>query len=199
MKTTWLLLAAAVGISGCYDRAGYVYGENLDGLTLQLHSENVGVYPDQTVLEDPNNPFRLNSPGAETKWQIQSGGDHVAAFYAWATLLARGPYGEAQFYTATNLVTIYQNGEASQEDLPRVRLQAIRAFQAMLDNFPDAVTYDATGTIAYELVTPAYKGITDLGGTVLEITEEGNALTADEQFAKLRLVAETAAEVWAGT
>src|SRR5262249_17513961 len=28
-------------------------------------------------------------------------------------------------------------------------------------------------------------------------TEEGNALTADEQFAKLRLVAETAAEVWA--
>jgi 5-methyltetrahydropteroyltriglutamate--homocysteine methyltransferase len=29
-------------------------------------------------------------------------------------------------------------------------------------------------------------------------TEEGNALTADEQFAKLRLVAETAAEVWAG-
>jgi 5-methyltetrahydropteroyltriglutamate--homocysteine methyltransferase len=29
-------------------------------------------------------------------------------------------------------------------------------------------------------------------------TEEGNALRADEQFAKLRLVAETAAEVWAG-
>jgi 5-methyltetrahydropteroyltriglutamate--homocysteine methyltransferase len=29
-------------------------------------------------------------------------------------------------------------------------------------------------------------------------TEEGNALTPEEQFAKLRLVAETAAGVWAG-
>jgi 5-methyltetrahydropteroyltriglutamate--homocysteine methyltransferase len=29
-------------------------------------------------------------------------------------------------------------------------------------------------------------------------TQEGNALTPDEQFAKLRLVAETAAAVWAG-
>jgi hypothetical protein len=163
---TWLLLAAAVGICGCYDQASYVYGESLDGLTLQLHSEDVGIHPDQSVLEDPNNPFRLNSPGAETKWQIQGGGDHVAAFYAWATLLARGPYGEAQFYVGTDLLAIYQNGEASQEDLPRVRAQAIRAYQSVLDNFPDAVTYDATGTIPYELVTPSYKGIVEMGGTV---------------------------------
>ena len=38
---------------------------------------------------------------------------------------------------------------------------SIRGFQAMLDYFPAAVTYDATGTIAYELATPsveAYKG-----------------------------------------
>lgn len=163
---TWLLLAAAVGSSGCYDRASHVYGENLDGLVLQLHSVDVGVHPDQSVLEDPNNPFRLNTPGEETKWRIQGSGDHVAAFYAWATLLARQPYGEAQFYTATDLVAVYQNGEASQEQLPLVREQAIRAFQSVLDNFPDAVTYDATGTVAYELMTPSYKGIVDLGGTV---------------------------------
>jgi len=163
---TWLLLAAAVSISGCYDRASYVYGESMDGLTLQLHSLNEGIHPDQSVLEDPNNPFRLNTPGEETKWQIQASGDRVAAFYAWSTLLARGPYGEAQYYTALNLVGIYQNGEASQEELPKIREQAIRAYQAVLDNFPDAVTYDATGTIAYELLTPSYKGIVDLGGTV---------------------------------
>jgi hypothetical protein len=66
----------------------------------------------------------------------------------------------------TDLLSIYQNGEASQEDLPRVRAQAIRAYQSVLDNFPDAVTYDATGTIAYELVTPSYKGIVEMGGTV---------------------------------
>jgi hypothetical protein len=66
----------------------------------------------------------------------------------------------------TNLLAVYQNGEASQLELPRVREQAIRAYQSVLDNFPDAVTYDATGTFAYDLVTPAYKGITEMGGTV---------------------------------
>jgi hypothetical protein len=166
MKTGLLLAAAAVGLCGCYDKASYVYGQPMDGLTLQLYSENVGVYPDQSVLEDPNNPFRLNSPGEETKWEIQGSGDHVAAFYAWATLLARGPYGEAQFYVGTDLLNVYQNGEASQEDLPKVKAQAIRAYQSVLDNFPDAVTYDATGKIAYELATPAYKGIVEMGGTV---------------------------------
>jgi hypothetical protein len=163
---TWLLLAAAVGICGCYERASYVYGESLDGLTLQLHGEDEGIHPDTSVLEDPNNPFVLNSPGEETKWRIQASGDRVAAFYAWATLLARRPSGEAQFYVATNLVGIYQNGEASQAELPRVREQALRAYQSVLDNFPDAVTYDATGTVAYELATPSYKALVELGGTV---------------------------------
>ncbi len=163
---TWLLLAAAVGISGCYDRAGFVYGESLEGLTLQLHAPDEGIHPDTSVLDDPNNPFAHAQPGAETKWDIQSSGHHVAAFYAWATLLAREPGGEAQFYVGNNLVAVYQNGEASQEALPQVRAQAIRAFQSVLDSFPESVTYDATGTLAYELVTPAYKAIVDLGGTV---------------------------------
>ncbi len=166
MKKMWLLLAAAVGIFGCYEPASYVYGESLDGLTLQLHSPDVGIHPDNSVLEDPNNPFAHATPGVETKWKIQSSSAHVAAFYSWATLLAREPGGEAQFYVGTNLLAVYQNGEASQQELPRVREQAIRAYQSVLDNFPDAVTYDATGTIAYDLVTPAYKGIVELGGTV---------------------------------
>ncbi len=163
---TWLLLAAAVGSSACYDPSSFVYGEPLDDLTLQLHAPDVGIYPDTSVLDDPNNPFAHATPGADTKWQIQSSGHHVAAFYAWATVLAREPGGEAQFYVGNNLVSVYQNGEASQESLPQVREQALRAFQSVLDNFPTSVTYDATGTIAYELVTPAYKAIVDMGGTV---------------------------------
>lgn len=163
---TWLVLAAAVGISGCYEPASFVYGESLEDLTLQLHSPNVGIYPDNSVLEDPNNPFRHATPGVETKWKIQASSAHVAAFYSWATLLAREPGGEAQFYVGTTLLAIYQNGEASQAELPLVKAQAIRAYQSVLDNFPDAVTYDATGTYAYDLVTPAYKGITEMGGTV---------------------------------
>jgi hypothetical protein len=163
---TWLVLAAAVGISGCYEPAHFVYGESLEDLTLQLHSDNVGIHPDNSVLEDPNNPFVHTTPGVETKWKIQSSGAHVAAFYSWATLLAREPGGEAQFYVGNTLLAVYQTGAASQEELPRVKAQAIRAYQSVLDNFPDAVTYDATGTIAYDLVTPAYKGIVEMGGTV---------------------------------
>jgi hypothetical protein len=163
---TWLLLAAAVGVSGCYDGASYVYGEPLAGMTLQVSNPNLGIHPDTSVLEDPNNPFRNSTPGAETKWQIQGGADHVPAFYSWATLLARQPGGESQFYAATQLVAIYQTGQADQASLPKVRELAVRAFQSVLDNFPDAVTYDASGTIAYELVTPSYKGVVELGGTV---------------------------------
>ncbi|QDE71396.1 hypothetical protein BHS07_33460 [Myxococcus xanthus] len=163
---TWLLLACAGVVTGCYDPASFVYGESLDGLTLQFHSPDVGIYPDQSVLDDPNNPFRSSTPGTETKWDIESRAGNVAAFYSWATLLAREPGGEAQFYVGNNLLAIYQNGEARQEDLPQVRLQAIRAYQTMLDSFPDAVTYDATGTYAYDLATPAYKGIVEMGGAV---------------------------------
>lgn len=163
---TWLVLAAAVGISGCYDPASFVYGESLEDLTLQLHSSNVGIHPDNSVLEDPNNPFAHATPGVETKWKIQSSGAHVAAFYSWATLLAREPGGEAQFYVGNTLLAVYQSGAASQEELPKVKAQALRAYQSVLDNFPDSVTYDATGTIAYDLVTPAYKGIVEMGGTV---------------------------------
>ncbi|AKQ63416.1 putative lipoprotein [Myxococcus hansupus] len=163
---TWLLLACAGAVTGCYDPASFVYGESLDGLTLQLYSPDVGIYPDTSVLDDPNNPFRSSALGAETKWDIQAQAGSVAAFYSWATVLAREPGGEAQFYVGSNLLGIYQNGTARQEDLPQVRLQAIRAYQNMLDLFPTAVTYDATGTYAYDLATPAYKGIVEMGGMV---------------------------------
>ncbi|GHG94801.1 hypothetical protein [Comamonas sp. JC664] len=163
---TWLLLACAGAVTGCYEPANFVYGESLDGLTLTLHSPDVGIYPDTSVLEDPNNPFRSSAVGADTKWDIQSQAGSVAAFYAWATVLAREPGGEAQFYVGSNLLGIYQSGAARQEDLPQVRLQAIRAYQNMLDLFPTAVTYDATGTFAYDLATPAYKGIVEMGGMV---------------------------------
>ncbi|MEZ4472835.1 MAG: hypothetical protein R3F60_19020 [bacterium] len=41
---------------------------------------------------------------------------------------------------------------------------AIAAFQAVLDDFPESVTFDATGTLAFGLATPAYEGIVELGG-----------------------------------
>jgi hypothetical protein len=133
---------------------------------LVLASADEGVYPDTSVLADPANPFADGAVGEATIWQIQESGGPVAAFYAWATLLARGPGGERQFYVAINLKTIYESAMAVERDMPVVRTLAIRGFQAVLDHFPDAVTYDVTGTIAWDLATPSVEHILALGGEV---------------------------------
>ena len=90
----------------------------------------------------------------------------MAAFYSWATINADNPYGEAQYYTAHDLQQIFRTGQASADDLPVAQDLAIRGYQAVLDNFPTSVTYDATGKIAFSLATMAYQGIVGLGGTV---------------------------------
>ncbi|RKH13297.1 hypothetical protein D7Y13_10980 [Corallococcus praedator] len=163
---TALLVAAVASLSGCYDDPTIVYGRSLEDLTFVVTDPLMGVYPNTSVLDDPYNPFRLSGVGTETKWDIQSGASPVAGFYSWATILAQGPYGEAQYYVGVQLAAIYQRGLADQASLPQTREMAVKAFQSVLDNFPDAVTYDASGTIAYDLVTPAYKGVVELGGTV---------------------------------
>lgn len=169
MMTTrrwWPLLLAITLVGGCLDAGDFVYGESWEGRPLELVSDSVGVYPDTSVLEDPNNPFALAPPSDDDRWVIESTAGDVVAFYSWATLVATRPTGENQYYTGLKLRAIYETGQASQEDLASVRELSIAAFQAVLDHFPDSVTYDATGQFAYNLATPSYKAIIDLGGTV---------------------------------
>jgi hypothetical protein len=159
------LASLSFGAAGCTEATVYD-GESLAGMTLTLYDADVGVHPSVSVLEDPNNPFATSVMGDQTKWNVQDSGQPVPAFYAWATVLARGPYGEAQFYVAKNLQAVFESGAASIDELALIRLQAIRAYQAVLDAFPGAVTYDVTGQIPYELTTPSYLAIVELGGTV---------------------------------
>jgi hypothetical protein len=156
-----------LSLAGCADDGEPWSGESFAGMTLSLHTYNEGVYPDQSVLNDPNNPFANGAIGQETIWLIQSKGGSVAAFYAWATALARGATGERQYYTALDLRAVYEQSKAVAEDMPQVRELAIQGFQAVLDHFPKDVTYDATGTIAYDLATPCVKNIQEMGGKVL--------------------------------
>jgi hypothetical protein len=166
-RSSLLCAALALGGLGCdVEAPRYRFGENLGELRFELYDETVGIHPSKSVLEDPNNPFRTWPVGDATKFAIEASGGDVAAFYAWATLLARAPYGELQFYAARGLADIYGSSQAPEEDLPKVREMAIAGFQSVLDNFPDAVTFDATGTTAYELATPSFHAIQDLGGAV---------------------------------
>ncbi|MFT5680962.1 MAG: hypothetical protein ACI8RZ_001868 [Myxococcota bacterium] len=156
-----------LALAGCAQiaPAEYDYGTDLETLEYNLYSLSAGVYPSTDVLDDPNNPFH-RGVGIETKWEIQSADLPIAGYYAWATWLTGQPNGEAQFYTAVNLHAIHDRGLADPDDLYYVRLIALDAYQTVLDMFPDAVTYDATGTIAYELAPQAYAGIEALGGVV---------------------------------
>ncbi len=159
-----ILLGLLAGLTGCVDGPPYFYAERITGRSFVPLDETVGVHPNQTVLLDPANPFAGEWIGAETRWEIEASGDPVAAFYSWATLLATIATGEHQYYAALNLQRIFDGGRADAEDLPAVRDLAIAGYQAVLDSFPESVTFNAAGTVAFGLATPAYQGIVALGG-----------------------------------
>jgi hypothetical protein len=163
-----MILAGLAGLmAGCALDGTPIEAVDLDAIEFHVCGPDMGVYPDESVLVDLDNPFRLLAVGDATKWDVQSSGNTVAAFFSWATITARAPHGEAQYYAAVNLKAIVDHELATAEQLPIARDLAIRGFQALLDNFPDSVTYDATGTIAYDLATPSYLAIVDLGGQPL--------------------------------
>lgn len=175
------MLASGLLAAGCAADGDPVTPENLQGLVLTLHSSNEGVYPDQSVLTDPNNPFAVGTLSQDAVWLIQARGGNVGAFYAWATECARGCNGERQFYVATDLAAIYSGSQADPAQLELVRTNAIKGFQAVLDYFPKDVTYAADGVTTYDLATLSLTGLLNLGGKpkggwVLVTTDTGGKL-----------------------
>jgi len=163
----WLLLALLLSAAACgSDDSDFLFGENISGLKFEFFREDEGIHPSKVVLENPRNPFRHRVISDEMKFAILDNGGNAGAFYAWATLLARVPTGEHQYYTATKLRDIYDAREVEGEDREKVRQMAIAGFQTVLDEFPDSVTFDATATQAFRLATPSLLGILDLNGDV---------------------------------
>jgi hypothetical protein len=162
----WLIPVAALGLAACTKTPAYLYGRDISNLRFHAFSANVGVYPDQSVLQDPDNPFATDPPTDDGKWTLQANAPPVAAFYSWATLDALQPNGEAQWYAAHDLEQIFRTGQGDADQIAIAQGLAIRGYQAVLDAFPTSVTYDATGKIAFPLATMAYQGIVGLGGTV---------------------------------
>lgn len=167
MRTSALLLSATLLLAACDEPPpSYRFGTNVSGIRFELVSADEGIHPDTSVLSNPRNPFRRWSIGDDTKFQLLNSGGSAGGFYAWATLLARVATGEHQFYTARKLGEIADSNELSGADQATVKQMTIRAYQSVLDNFPDSVTFDATGTTAFRLATPAYKAIVARGGKV---------------------------------
>lgn len=163
------LVTAVVGLlslsaSGCLDAPDYFYGYDLLDTRLVLYRLDMGVYPSTSVLDDPNNPFRFDGVGSEMKWTLNDYANDAAGFYAWATLLATQPNGENQYYAALKLQRVYEDRGVTEVERPYVRDMALAGYQALLDNFPESVSYDPSGQYGYRLAPLAYAGILALGG-----------------------------------
>lgn len=177
----------AAGLLGACDEAppSYRYGDDLSGVQLDLIDLDMGIHPNRSVLNTAENPFRDAPLQGDLKWQLLDAGGDVAAFYAWATMLTREPIGENQYYTALKLEDLATSGEVQPALEPFLRDMAIRAYQNVLDAFPESVSFDTTGTFAFGLATPAYEGVVRLGGVVtggwvLIATPDGGTLAIKE-------------------
>ena len=116
-------------------------------VVLGLFCEDVGVFPENCVLDDPANPFagtfipefdpnREGPSKFDLADELPAGPDGAKSrFYFWATALARRGSGENQYYTALALHELFTaNSNALQED-ELIREQALKAYRSVLDNF----------------------------------------------------------------
>ncbi len=150
------LMACTLGllVAGCDGGRDSGDGEIINAIVLptdtllNLACEDVGIFAERCVLQDPENPFStvtilefdVNNPGAENKFQlfnrIPAGRIGAKArFYFWATALARRPSGENQFYTALALHELWNYNQD-----PIIQAQALKAYRSVLDNFFGSVT-----------------------------------------------------------
>lgn len=161
-----IALTLSLLASGCSQTDPvYRYGFDLTSLEFTLYTADMGVYPDTSVLDDPSNPFKWGAMEIDTKWDIENTGRVVARFYCWATMLAREPAGEHQYYTASALEEIWVTERADANYLPFVKKMTIRSYQSVLDNFPDSVSYLPDGATSFPLNILAYDALVAMGET----------------------------------
>lgn len=179
MNKLLMLSTVLMLLAGCPTEPSYIYPVNLNDIEFVLFDGTEGIYPSTSILDHPANPFVESGMDDVNKWEVESSGAAAAAFYSWAMVNVRGAHGEAQYYTALNLQRVFQRELAAPEDLYTVRGMAVDGYQAVLDNFPNDVTFTADG-FPLPLALLAFEGITSLGsypqGGWIRISDEnGNA------------------------
>jgi len=149
-----LLCVLGALAAGCDGEPGPNDGEIINAIVLptdtlvNLACEDVGIFTERCVLDDPENPFSkvaiieydVNNPEATNKFQlfnsIPAGRNGAKArYYFWATALARRASGENQFYTAVALHELWNYNSD-----PIIQAQALKAYRSVLDNFFGSVT-----------------------------------------------------------
>lgn len=110
-----------------------------DTIPLDLYCEDIGLFTETCILDDPANPY-ANSPISEDlKFDLDADApSFTAKFYLWGTALAKGigAPGENQFYVALNLHRMWASSNSE-----LTRLQALRAYRSYLDNYFESSTF----------------------------------------------------------
>ena len=156
-----ILALTLINIPGCGSGGGQISNAiNLptDKL-LTLYCENIGIYPETCVLDDPDNPYRLVSITEDNKFTLSTDAPSAKSrFYLWATVLATSPSGENQFFVADALHALYTDGRSENS-----RTQAMKAYRSVLDNFKSSLTYWKadwlTGTPTYAVPLKDFTGM----------------------------------------
>ena len=177
MQKNFFLGCSLLVCTGCAPTtAEYQYGFALSDVEFSYFDDTEGVYPSNSTLSNPKNPFSETMP---SKWDIESAGYPAASFYSWATILAFEPTGEHQFYAAQSLHNIYDQNICMREECYFVHKMAISAYTTQLDFFSYSVSYTADG-IPFPIDILAYDAIISLGGSVENWTkildEEGTEI-----------------------
>jgi hypothetical protein len=146
----FLLLSGCGGSDG--DGTDRTQVELATDYNLPLSCENVGIFPETCILNDPDNPYANSYITEENKWNLNDASPSAKSkYYLWATVLAQTPNGENQYYTASALHELYTEGGSI-----NAKEQAIRAYRSVLDNFYDDVTYFVAdwlpGSPLYEVI-----------------------------------------------
>ena len=104
---------------------------------LNFACEDEGIFPDECVLENTENPYRTANVTDDTKFGLSDAAPSAKSrYYVWATALARQPTGEKQYFTALSLHQVF--GESGS---PTTRDQAIKAYRSVLDSFFFSATF----------------------------------------------------------
>jgi len=140
-STIFALILFIIFLSGCDSKDGSILTE-IDvplGYELNLFSENEGIHPDTSVLDNPENPYSDANISMENVWDFSTECPSAKSrFYLWATILAKIPIGEYQYFTAKSLHELYTEGSGISEN---AREQAKKAYRATLDHFFESVTW----------------------------------------------------------
>ena len=169
-RATYVITASffAVFVAGCGGDSASDNGQVVNYVELPtepfntLYCPDIGIGEESCVLFDPANPYVRSALTNESKWDISEQADTIAdpesarksKFYVWATILAKVPTGENQFYTADSLHRIY-NSEGS----VLAQEQAKRAYRSVLDNFYLSVTF--TGPVGNQTENKLRDWVTD--------------------------------------